>query len=67
MCGRWSSKGEIMIVLMIESVEAIKHLTEILAVTGVGAIMIGEGDLSQQLGYPATIAIPSWSKPNTTS
>tara|TARA_A100001391_G_scaffold65878_6_gene41572 strand:- start:43369 stop:44220 length:852 start_codon:yes stop_codon:yes gene_type:complete len=45
-------EGEIMVVLMIESVEAMENLSEILAVPGVGAIMIGEGDLSQQLGYP---------------
>jgi 4-hydroxy-2-oxoheptanedioate aldolase len=44
--------GEIMVVLMIESVEAMENVAEILAVPGVGAIMIGEGDLSQQLGYP---------------
>ncbi len=44
--------GEIMVVLMIESVEAMENLDEILAVPGIGAIMIGEGDLSQQLGYP---------------
>lgn len=45
-------EGEIMVVLMIESTEAMENLTEILKVPGVGAIMIGEGDLSQQLGYP---------------
>ncbi|MCD1636901.1 aldolase [Martelella mediterranea] len=44
--------GEIMVVLMIESVEAMENLEEILAVPGIGAIMIGEGDLSQQLGHP---------------
>lgn len=45
-------EGEIMVILMIESTEAMDNLAEILAVPGVGAIMIGEGDLSQQLGYP---------------
>lgn len=45
-------EGEIMVVLMIESVEAMRNLDEILAVPGVGAIMIGEGDLSQNLGFP---------------
>ena len=44
--------GEILVILMIESVEAIENLDSILAVPGVGAIMIGEGDLSQQLGHP---------------
>ncbi len=45
-------QGEIMVVLMIESVEAMTNLDAILKVPGVGAIMIGEGDLSQNLGYP---------------
>ncbi|MDT1064213.1 aldolase/citrate lyase family protein [Paracoccus sp. CPCC 101403] len=45
-------EGEIMVIVMIESVEAVENLAEILAVPGIGAIMIGEGDLSQQLGYP---------------
>jgi 4-hydroxy-2-oxoheptanedioate aldolase len=44
--------GEILVILMIESTEAIENLTDILGVPGVGAIMIGEGDLSQQLGHP---------------
>jgi 4-hydroxy-2-oxoheptanedioate aldolase len=44
--------GEILVVLMIESVEGMENLSEILGVPGVGAIMIGEGDLSQQLGHP---------------
>ncbi len=48
--------GEIMVMLMIESVEAIDALPEILRVPGVGAIMIGEGDLSQQLGHPRDYA-----------
>lgn len=48
-----------MVVLMIESVEAINNLTEILSVPGVGAIMIGEGDLSQQLGHPRQYDHPS--------
>jgi len=45
-------EGEIFVILMIESTEAIDNLPEILKVPGVGAIMIGEGDLSQQLGHP---------------
>jgi 4-hydroxy-2-oxoheptanedioate aldolase len=45
-------EGEVMVVLMIESVEAMENLDEILKVPGIGAIMIGEGDLSQQLGCP---------------
>jgi len=46
-------KGEIFVVLMIEDTEGIKNLKDILKnVPGIGAILIGEGDLSQELGYP---------------
>ncbi|MCD7058622.1 HpcH/HpaI aldolase family protein [Pelagibacterium xiamenense] len=51
--------GEIMVVLMIESVEAMENLDDILSVPGVGAIMIGEGDLSQNLGYPRQYEHPA--------
>ncbi len=38
---------------MIEDTEGIKNLKDILKnVPGIGAILIGEGDLSQELGYP---------------
>src|ERR1700680_1653453 len=46
-------KGEIFVILMIEDTEGIRNLDEILTkVPGIGAILIGEGDLSQELGYP---------------
>jgi 4-hydroxy-2-oxoheptanedioate aldolase len=46
-------KGEIFVILMIEDIEGIKNLKDILKnVPGIGAILIGEGDLSQELGYP---------------
>ena len=45
-------QGEILVGLMCESIEAIEALDDILAnVPGVGFILIGEGDLSQQLGH----------------
>ncbi|CAN7796263.1 aldolase/citrate lyase family protein [Caballeronia sp. LjRoot34] len=45
--------GEILVGLMCESTEAIENLDDILSnVSGIGFILIGEGDLSQQLGYP---------------
>lgn len=45
--------GEILTVLMIEDVEGITNLRDILReVSGIGAILIGEGDLSQELGVP---------------
>jgi 4-hydroxy-2-oxoheptanedioate aldolase len=46
-------EGEILAILMIEDLEGIANLRDILRnVPGVGAIMIGEGDLSQELGVP---------------
>ncbi len=45
--------GEILVGLMIESPEAIENLDDMLAnVPGIGFCLIGEGDLSQALGYP---------------
>ena len=45
--------GEILVGLMIESPEAIENLDDMLAnVAGIGFCLIGEGDLSQALGYP---------------
>ncbi len=46
-------RGEIFVVLMIEDTEGIANLSDILKnVPGIGAILIGEGDLSQELGVP---------------
>jgi 4-hydroxy-2-oxoheptanedioate aldolase len=45
--------GEILVGLMIESLQAIENLNEILNdVPGIGFLLIGEGDLSQELGCP---------------
>lgn len=45
-------QGELLVGLMIESVEAIENLDDMLAnVPGIGFCLIGEGDLSQELGY----------------
>jgi 4-hydroxy-2-oxoheptanedioate aldolase len=44
--------GEILVGLMCESTQAIENLDDILAnVPGIGLILIGEGDLSQELGF----------------
>jgi 4-hydroxy-2-oxoheptanedioate aldolase len=46
-------QGEILVILMIEDTEAISNLSDILKkVPGIGLILIGEGDLSQELGCP---------------
>jgi len=45
--------GEVLVVVMCEDVHAIDNLPEILReVKGIGVVLIGEGDLSQNLGYP---------------
>src|SRR5487761_2057132 len=45
--------GEILVILMIEDTTGINNLDKILGeVPGIGALLIGEGDLSQELGYP---------------
>src|SRR5215469_9797585 len=45
-------QGEILVVIMIESTSGIANLDEILKVAGISCVLIGEGDLSQELGYP---------------
>ena len=46
-------KGEVFVILMMEDTRGIENLDAILKkVPGIGAILIGEGDLSQELGYP---------------
>jgi 4-hydroxy-2-oxoheptanedioate aldolase len=46
-------RGEILVYLMIEDVQGVSNLDEILrTVSGIGCILIGEGDLSQELGVP---------------
>lgn len=45
--------GEILVMIMCEDVKAIDNLPRILKeVPGIGVVLIGEGDLSQNLGYP---------------
>ncbi len=46
-------KGEILVILMIEDTQGIATLEDTLRrVPGIGVLLIGEGDLSQELGYP---------------
>src|ERR1700732_4739352 len=46
-------QGEILVAIMCEEVRAIKNLPNMLEqVPGIGIVIIGEGDLSQDLGYP---------------
>jgi 4-hydroxy-2-oxoheptanedioate aldolase len=53
-------KGELLVILMIESVAGVANLDEILGkVPGIGAVLIGEGDLSQELGFPRQYEHPT--------
>ena len=46
-------QGEILVVIMVEEARAIENLPNILQeVPGIGVVLIGEGDLSQDLGHP---------------
>jgi len=46
-------RGEIFCILQIEDTRGVENLDDILKnVPGIGAILIGEGDLSQELGHP---------------
>ena len=48
-----SPAGEILVVIMCEDVDAIDNLPQMLReVKGIGVVLIGEGDLSQNLGHP---------------
>jgi 4-hydroxy-2-oxoheptanedioate aldolase len=52
--------GEILVILMIEDTTGIDNLEAMLTeVPGIGAILIGEGDLSQELGYPRQYEHPT--------
>jgi 4-hydroxy-2-oxoheptanedioate aldolase len=46
-------QGEILVVIQIEDTAGVANLGDMLKnVPGIGAVLIGEGDLSQELGYP---------------
>ena len=53
-------EGEVLVAVMCEEVRAIKNLPKMLAeVPGIGVVIIGEGDLSQDLGMPRQYEHPS--------
>jgi 4-hydroxy-2-oxoheptanedioate aldolase len=53
-------KGEVFVILMMEDTKGIEALDQILTkVKGIGAILIGEGDLSQELGLPRQYEHPT--------
>jgi 4-hydroxy-2-oxoheptanedioate aldolase len=52
--------GELVVVVMCEEARAINNLRDILReVKGIGVVLIGEGDLSQDLGYPRQYEHPT--------
>ena len=52
--------GEIFVIVMMEDTKGIENLPDILKnVPGIGAILIGEGDLSQELGFPRQYEHPA--------
>ena len=52
--------GEIFVVLQIEDTKGIENLPDMLKnVPGIGAVLIGEGDLGQELGFPRQYEHPA--------
>ena len=49
-------KGEILVVIQIESAECVRNVEEILSVPGIGAVMIGSFDLSTSLGVAGDVS-----------
>ena len=53
-------QGEILVVIMCEEVRAVKNLPKILdEVPGIGIVLVREGDLSQDIGYPRQYEHPA--------
>lgn len=53
-------RGEIAVVIQVESLDGVRALPKILdEVPGIAAVLIGEGDLSQDLGYPRQYEHPT--------
>lgn len=53
-------QGDVLVILMIEDTHGIANLADMLKqVPGIGVILIGEGDLSQELGHPRQYDHPS--------
>jgi len=52
-------RGQILVFIMCESAREVANLDDILrTVPGIGCVPIGEGDLSQELGFPRQIRSP---------
>ena len=53
-----TANREIMVMIQVETVEAVENIEEIAAVPGVDLLFIGPGDLSQVLGFPGEMHHP---------
>jgi 4-hydroxy-2-oxoheptanedioate aldolase len=52
--------GEVLVIIMCEDVDGVDNLPRILKeVKGIGVVLIGEGDLSQNLGFPRQYEHPA--------
>lgn len=52
--------GEVLVIIMCEEAKAIENLPKMLEeVPGIGVVLIGEGDLSQDLGFPRQYEHPT--------
>jgi 4-hydroxy-2-oxoheptanedioate aldolase len=49
------ANSEILLIAMIETVEAVKNLDEILSVPGLDGVYVGPGDLSITMGQPPSL------------
>jgi 4-hydroxy-2-oxoheptanedioate aldolase len=49
---------ETLLIVQVETRDAVEHLPSILDVPGVDAILLGPGDLSQSLGHPGQFDLP---------
>jgi len=51
-------RGELIVMIQIETREGVKNIEEILSVPGIGTIFIGPNDLSMSLGHPNDLSNP---------
>lgn len=54
---KWANEN-LMVIVQIESEEALNHLDDILSVEGIDAVMMGPADLSMDLGIPGQLSHP---------
>lgn len=52
-------QGELVLIPLVEEEEGVKNISEIAQVPGIGAIFVGEGDLSVSMGHPGNFDAPA--------